>query len=430
MDRQRWGLMAVIAVSALVFGACSGWNPTAGTPMGAPGIGSASGGLTCPAGTVSATLSVGPGQSLAPRPEVVTAFSAYGYFGQLPSGIPNPFNYPVFVAHTFSSIPGASSIVAAWVTAWVRPIMDNGTDTISIGHPLVPNSFEQSFPIPNAVSQPWTTANYPQYVPVAMQLAPNVLALIHQYGYLNVVIYYHAQVQSLALTVCIAVPTPTATATKPPVPTAGLATPHGPATLQDGTSASTPSPTPTIIKKPTIIIGLTSNPIPTSTPTATPTKTPTTTPMPTATPTKTPTATPTKTPTATPAPTATLTPSGSCDLAVTKQMDPTGQLGVYHVSIVVQNIGSGPCPAGAQLIDPPPSGVSFSGPLTITEPGVSGNWSCSGTSCTAGNALPPGYYGVFSFTATVQQKPVTNCARVLHPADINGSNNAGCATVQ
>ncbi|WP_376791161.1 autotransporter [Thermoflexus sp.] len=416
MHRQRWGLMAVITVSALVFGACSGWNPTAGTPMGTPGTGSASSGPTCPAGTVSATLSVGPGQPLAPRPELTAAFSGYGYFGQLPSGTPNPLNYPVFVAHTFSNIPGASSIVAAWVMAWVRPIMDNGTDTISIADPLIPNQFDQSFPIPNAVSQPWTTANYPQYVPVVMQLVPGILTLIHQYGYLNVVIYSHAQVQSMALTVCMAVPTPTATATKTPVPTAGLATPHGPATLQDGTAASTPSPTPTIIKKPTIIIGLTPNPVSTSTPTATPTKTPTTAPTSTATPTKT--------------PTTTSTPSGSCDLAVVKQMDPTGQPGVYHVSIVVQNIGNGPCPAGAQMMDTPPSGMSFSGPLIINESGASANWSCSGTSCTAGNTLPPGYYGVFSFTATVQQKPVTNCARLLSPADIHTSNNTGCVTVQ
>lgn len=212
--------------------------------------------------------------------------------------------------------------------------------------------------------------------------------------------------------------------------------PFGTPPMDGAGPTATPTKTGTPIKKPTINLPtIVPFPTATQTPTSVPTVTKTPTSVPTATQTSTPlpTATATAQPTPTPMTVPTATPGGSCDLAVTKRMDPTSQPNVYIVTIVVQNIGSGPCPAGAQLTDSPPTGMTFSGPLTITEPGASGNWSCSGTACTAGNPLPAGYYGAFSFTATVSQKPVTNCARVLaHPvsADPNQSNNSSCVAIQ
>lgn len=155
------------------------------------------------------------------------------------------------------------------------------------------------------------------------------------------------------------------------------------------------------------------------------------------------TATPTEEPTASsalPTPTDWLaafpTPSAGCDLTIlfkTMRMDPTGQPGVYEVIISVRNRGRDPCPPGAQLLDPLPPGVSLSSPPTfeelVTGPYHPERWSCSGTSCTARDSLWSDYRVHFRFKVTVQQRPVTNCARVLHPADTNESNNEKCATV-
>jgi hypothetical protein len=49
--------------------------------------------------------------------------------------------------------------------------------------------------------------------------------------------------------------------------------------------------------------------------------------------------------------------------------------GVYYVTLTVHNIGSGSCPAEVILSDPQPARISLNGPLVITEPGTTGNWS-------------------------------------------------------
>jgi hypothetical protein len=293
---------------------------------------------------------------------------------------------------------------------------------------------------PNA----WIPSNYSNWQLFTYTFSSSHLATMFASGVLDVQIGDDTRVSAITLQLCL--PQPTPTPTPKVIPTAGIATVTGPATALD----TEPSPTPTVVKQGTVVSIVTPVPLPTPTPTVVkqativpvatpvPLPTPTATPTPSPVPTKTvgtpvatvvplPTPTPTSPPTPTPMPTPTATPSGNCDLAVSKQIEPTGTPGVYHVSITVQNIGSGPCPAGAVLSDPAPTGMSFSGPLTITEPGASGNWSCSGTTCTAGNALPSGYAGTFGFTATTHQPPVTNCARIVSAADVATGNNSSCA---
>lgn len=159
------------------------------------------------------------------------------------------------------------------------------------------------------------------------------------------------------------------------------------------------------------------------------------TPTVTKTPTRTPTATATQTPTPslTPSPTATSTPAGMCDLVVDKSMQPTSNPAVFTVVVTVSNIGSGPCPIGTQISDTanPSGSMSFSGPLVFNPSAAAADWSCSGASCAAVNPLPPGYLVQIQFTATVNQKPATNCASGVVPqnADGNPKNNRSCVTV-
>jgi hypothetical protein len=194
---------------------------------------------------------------------------------------------------------------------------------------------------------------------------------------------------------CKLIPTPTPTATKTPTPTP----------TPSPTATRTPTPSPTVTKTPT------------SSPTAT----------------RTPTPTPAATATPSPSPTATSTPAGMCDLVVDKSMQPTSNPAVFTVVVTVSNAGSGPCPVGTQISDTanPSGSMSFSGPLVFSPSAAAADWSCSGASCAAVNPLPPGYLVQIQFTATVNQKPATNCAGGVVPqnADGNPKNNRQCVTV-
>jgi hypothetical protein len=201
----------------------------------------------------------------------------------------------------------------------------------------------------------------------------------------------------------------------------------------------TVTPIPTVIwtpmPTPTPIATRTPTPTPSPTATRTPTPSPTVTKTPTSSPTatRTPTPTPAATATPSPSPTATSTPAGMCDLVVDKSMQPTSNPAVFTVVVTVSNIGSGPCPIGTQISDTanPPGSMSFSGPLVFNPSAAAADWSCSGTSCAAVNPLPPGYLVQIQFTATVNQKPATNCASGVVPqnADGNPKNNRQCVTV-
>jgi hypothetical protein len=198
------------------------------------------------------------------------------------------------------------------------------------------------------------------------------------------------------------------------------------------TRTSTPSPTATKTPTPIPPTPRTSSPTATRTATRTPTPSPTVTKTPTSSPTatRTPTPTPAATATPSPSPTATSTPAGMCDLVVDKLMQPTSNPAVFTVVVTVSNAGSGPCPVGTQISDTanPPGSMSFSGPLVFSPSAAAADWSCSGTSCTAVNPLPPGYLVQIQFTATVNQRPAANCASGVVPqnADGNLGNNQSC----
>jgi hypothetical protein len=216
------------------------------------------------------------------------------------------------------------------------------------------------------------------------------------------------------------IPTPTATRTSTPSPTATKT----PTPIPSPTATRTSTPSPTATKTPT--------PTPSPTATRTPTPSPTVTKTPTSSPTatRTPTPTPAATATPSPSPTATSTPAGMCDLVVDKLMQPTSNPAVFTVVVTVSNAGSGPCPVGTQISDTanPPGSMSFSGPLVFSPSAAAADWSCSGTSCTAVNPLPPGYLVQIQFTATVNQRPAANCASGVVPqnADGNLGNNQSC----
>ncbi|MDW8060577.1 MAG: hypothetical protein RMK01_10935 [Thermomicrobium sp.] len=191
-------------------------------------------------------------------------------------------------------------------------------------------------------------------------------------------------------------------------------------------ATATPTPAPT------------ATPTPTSTPTATPaaTATPTPTPAPTVTPTATATATPTPTPTPTPAsgndtpPTTT----AGCDLSTNIGVLETIP-GTYQVSVGVNSVGGAACsaPTGLALSVTPPGALAL-GALTLAwEYNGSGNWSCSGTSCTASAALPgnpPGtmYQVGFQTMATLSGNALL-CATVSNASDGNAGNDTFCVTL-
>ncbi len=467
--RQPWSWSVALGalVVAFILGAC-GWlggGPVATPTPTVPVVGPQA---SCPAGTTPLSMTVGPGP-LQPRPQ----FAAVSpHYTQLPTSPATPGKS---VLHTFTNIPGAGSVVYYWITVVARPLaaFSAADDGIRIRDHTYPVVMIDGWQFTSIVGSPWTASNFPNFVQVTMGgnsiITPNgwttvssswtALSNLNTYGEIDVEVHDSTEVQSLTLVVCVPAPTPTPT--KVPVPTVGLATPHGPATAVDGASGATPTPTTIVV--PTIVMQWTPKPLPTptptpkkspggpvvtvvpvpsptptpsptATPTPTPSPTPTAVPTPTATPTTLPTATATPAPTSTPTPQPTPTPSGTCDLVVDKVMQPTNQLGVYTVTLFVSNQGSGPCPPGIQVTDNVQQGaMSFSGPLTINPPG---GWNCtisgSGGTCTSTGQLPPGSVVQFSFTATVTQKPATNCVRAFHPAvqDPTPGNNWYCVTVQ
>lgn len=455
-----WGFAVAGLTIAFILGAC-GWlgggslaTPTPTVPIVGPQA-------SCPPGATPLSMTVGPGP-LQPRPQLVSALGNPPHYLQLPT---TPATPGTRVLHTFTSIPGASSYVTGWVTVVARPLPGPQAADDIIWYYTISSSGSitvlQGWGFGSVTGQSWQASNFPSFVQVSFSLVYPTNQSINQYGFLDVDIGDSTEVQSVTLTLCVPVPTPTPT--KSPVPTAGITTPHGPTTLLDSETSGTPTPTSVFI--PTVVVQWTPKPLPTSTPTpkkspggsavtvvplptSTPTPlptatatpapspTPTATPVPPPSPTPQPTPTPTATlvPTATPTPQPTPTPSGVCDLVVDKVMQPTSQSGVYTVTLFVSNQGSGPCPAGVQVTDLVSQGaMTFSGPLTVTPPG---GWSCtisgSGGTCTSTSTLAPGSAVQFSFTATVTQKPATNCVRAFLPGvqDPTPGNNQHCVTVQ
>ncbi len=440
---------ALLLAGALLLAACQGTLKSSATATPSSQVASSSACQSWP-GTVPWGAALFSGQALTPRPALLSATGNPPHYTTINLSLTAAQTYYL---HTFTvSLPAPP--VSGYLYFSARPFAhpDSQDDFVKIFSGATPTLLHQfqlgtSGNIAGAMPNPWLPSNYPTWQNFTYTFTAPQLATMFASGVLDVQIGDETQVQKIGVLLCVPQPTPTPTVVKKPTAVAvGTVVPvptptptPTPTVVKQATVVAvvtpvplpTPTPTPTVVKQPTVIAVVTPVPLPTPTPTPSPTPTPTPpatpTPAPTATPTPTPA--PTATPTAVPTPTPTPTPTGACDLAVTKQIDPTGTPGVYHVAITVQNVGNGPCPAGAVLSDPPPAGMSFSGPLTITEPGASGNWACSGTTCTAGNPLPPGYMGTFGFTATVtvHQPPVTNCARIVSAADVVAGNNSSCA---
>ncbi len=432
---------ALLLAGALLLAACQGTLKSSATATPPSQAGTSS---TCQSwpGTTPWGAALFSGQALTPRPALLSATGNPPHYTTMNTSVLTSGTYYL---HTFTvSVPAPP--VSGYLYFTARPFahpdsQDDGIKIFSGATPTLLHQFQlgTSGSTAGAMPNPWLPSNYPTWQNFSYTFTASQLSTMFTSGVLDVQIGDDTSVLKMGILLCIPQPTPTPTVVKKPTAVAVVTVVPPP----------TPTPTPTIVKQATVVAVVTPVPLPTPTPTPTvvkqatvtavvtpfplptPTPTPSPTPTPTATPTSAPTATPTPTPapTATPTavPTATPTPTGACDLAVIKQIDPTGTPGVYYVAITVQNVGSGPCPAGAVLSDPPPAGMSFSGPLTITEPGASGNWTCSGTTCTAGNPLPAGYSGTFGFTATVHQPPVTNCARIVSAADVVAGNNSSCA---
>lgn len=428
MQRRYPFLLVSVTLMAVGFvGACSGLGgvSTISTPT-VPVVGAVP---TCPSGTSPQALTVGPGP-LYISPLHLQALNNVPHYTQLPA-VGGPAG--THVLHTFLNIPGAGSIVAGWLTFVARPqwhfgSVDDGVRVRLPANPVVIIDGRQFWLL---AGSSWISSTFPNFVQVSMPLHANTIASINSSGMLHVEVHDSTEVLSFSLVLCLPSPTPT----KIPVTPSGVSTVTGPTTLLD--TEPMPTSTPTVIKKPTIgALPLTIVPTfaPTPTPSPTTTKTPTRTPTATKTPTPPPTVTQTPTPFPTATPTATPTAAGACDLVIDKSMQPTSNPAVFTVIVTVSNAGSGPCPVGTQISDTanPSGSMSFSGPLVFTPATAAADWSCSGTSCTAVNPLPPGYIVQIQFTATVNQKPATNCARGLVPqnADGNPNNNFSCVTVQ
>ncbi|MCX2728398.1 autotransporter [Thermomicrobium sp. 4228-Ro] len=438
--------IVLVVILAFILAACGGILGATPTPT-VPVVGTVP---ACPPGSAPQSMTVGPGP-LQPRAQLLNALGNPAHYTQLPTAPAVPQKR---VLHTFTNIPNAGSVTAAWITVVARPLATvwAGDDGIRVHDWQYPGALFYPQQFSTSLVGTWTATTVPNFVQVSMVLPVSVVNQIKAQAALDVEVHDSTEVKSLTLTVCLPQPTPT------PTKTLGVATVQvGPPPLD-----LEPTPTATPVKKPTVAVGLTVVPLPTPTPTPkkssggavvtpglpptpsptaplpTPTPTappkPTPTSVPTATPTSVPTATltPTPVPTPTPQPTATPTPVAACDMVVDKVMQPTAQPNVFTVVVTVSNAGSGPCPAGVQAIEYPDPTISLSGPPVISQSGGSVAWSCSGTSCTAASAVPAGYVASFSFTATVNQKPAQNCVRVIVPqnVDVNMSNNFICAVVQ
>ncbi len=193
-------------------------------------------------------------------------------------------------------------------------------------------------------------------------------------------------------------------------------------TLTSVTSPSTPSPPGVADASPTVSAVVVSavSPTPTVMPTVLSTPTPVL-PSP---------------PSGTPTPGNDTPPStgAGCDLAVNIGVLETIP-GTYLVSVGVNAVGSGACPAGTTvtLSENPPGSMSIGGLSLAYEYNGAGGWSCAGTTCTAGSGLagnPPGnQYQVGFQTMATLSGSTTVCAAVTNTGDANAMNDTWCETL-
>ena len=132
----------------------------------------------------------------------------------------------------------------------------------------------------------------------------------------------------------------------------------------------------------------------------------------------------------------------TCDLAITKSVNPnpvrSGQQ--ITITLTVTNVGTGPCPPGAFpgtiVRDNQPAGLAFTpGLVAASQPG----WQCGfeiptpNLTCATPNQLSSGYTVTFTFSGTtVTATPgsvIQNCATVTNQNDANPANNQSCVSI-
>jgi hypothetical protein len=429
-------LAVIIFAIAVLETGCSGSLSPLATPSPSPSPSQTS---WCPAPNTiqQAGLLISPSNP-SPRPAFVNAMGNPPHVIQL---VPWAFTHGTWLLHTFN-LSAYPSIVGLHVVIAARPLYGSSTSSddeykFYSGSPPI-QLYHAQFNVINWSTSTityWTSTNFPGYTNISIPAIPQVypsappgypfsgsiLTTISSSGLLDVAVGDDTDVNFVQVEVCLP-PAATPTPAPSPVPTASHFVPNPPSLVAVSLPPASSAP------------GFTFFPIPSlqtfSLPHGTPSPTLTPQPSPTPAPTHTPTPTPTPTAPPSPTPTATASPAASCDLALTKRFDPTGQPGVYVMAITVTNIGSGSCPAGAAVSDALPNGMQLvAGSFSYTETGGSAGWSCSGLSCVAANSLPSGYSVTFTFQVTAQQSGLTNCAAVKVGADVNLNNNRDCVTV-
>ena len=124
------------------------------------------------------------------------------------------------------------------------------------------------------------------------------------------------------------------------------------------------------------------------------------------------------------------TPVGTCDLALDKTVSPLAVGRTVVVTLTVQQRGTAVCPTGALVSDPLPAGFQQESTIRIVETGGTGAWQCDGTTCRAGEPLPPGYRATFTFTVSGEPgSAAENCALVSVASDADPANDARCVTL-
>ena len=201
-------------------------------------------------------------------------------------------------------------------------------------------------------------------------------------------------------------------------------------------ASPSPAAAPAIEASPTAVASSPTAPSQTVTAETTPALQPTVTVRPTPTVARRPTppapspGTPTPTRPVAPRPSETPTPVGTCDLALDKAVSPLATGTAVIVTLTVKQRGTAVCPTGALVSDPLPAGFQQESTIRIVETGGTGAWQCDGTTCRAGEPLPPGYRATFTFTVSGEPgSAAENCALVSVASDADPANDARCVTL-
>jgi hypothetical protein len=124
-------------------------------------------------------------------------------------------------------------------------------------------------------------------------------------------------------------------------------------------------------------------------------------------------------------------------ISKTVSPNPVPASGQATITLVVTNVGAGPCPSGAfpgtTIRDNQPIGLAFAGPITANQ----STWQCGfevpvpNATCASQSTLPSNATVTVTFkvTMTLPGTAIQNCATVSNQSDSNPANNQSCVTV-